>query len=206
MKLPRFYPILDTASLARTGMSNTAAAEQILSAGARILQIRHKGQITVDLQKELERIHAMARACGALLIVNDRADVAALMGVGLHLGQDDLLPTDARRITGLDAVIGLSTHNADQLRAADAQPVEYLAIGPVFSTLSKDKPDPVVGLDGVREVRKLTAKPLCAIGGITRENALDVIEAGADSVAVIGDLYSSDNLRVRVREWIALLG
>jgi thiamine-phosphate pyrophosphorylase len=123
------------------------------------------------------------------LIMNDRADLClAAEFDGVHVGQDDLSPESVRRIIGPDLWLGLSTHNADQLQEADWTSADYLAIGPVFSTSSKEKPDPVVGLEGVRLARSLTRKPLVAIGGITRANAASVIEAGADSVAVISDL------------------
>jgi thiamine-phosphate pyrophosphorylase len=137
-----------------------------------------------------------------LFVVNDRADVALLLNAALHLGQDDLAPSDARRILPAASVIGFSTHNEQQLRAADAEPVDYLAIGPIFATASKQNPDPVVGIDGLRTLRALTEKPLVAIGGITRESAPQVFEAGADSIAVIGDLMS--DVRARAAEWIAI--
>ncbi len=123
------------------------------------------------------------------LIMNDRADLclAADFG-GMHVGQEDLSPDSVRKIIGPERWLGVSTHNPEQLSEADLTSADYLAIGPVFSTSSKDKPDPVVGLEGVRRARQLTRKPLVAIGGITRANAASVIEAGADSVAVISDL------------------
>jgi thiamine-phosphate pyrophosphorylase len=121
--------------------------------------------------------------------MNDRADLAvAVECAGVHVGQDDLSPEGARRVIGPKLLLGVSTHNPEQLQAADKTSADYLAIGPVFSTASKDKPDPVVGIEGVRRARALTRKPLVAIGGITRANAASVIDAGADSVAVIGDL------------------
>ena len=122
-----------------------------------------------------------------------------LLGAALHLGQDDLAPSDARRILPATAIIGFSTHNEEQLRAGDAEPVDYLAIGPIFATGSKQNPDPVVGLDRLRALRTLTRKPLVAIGGITRELAPQVFEAGADSVAVIGDLIQSLHSRACAR-------
>jgi thiamine-phosphate pyrophosphorylase len=123
------------------------------------------------------------------LIMNDRADLClAAEFDGVHVGQDDLSPEAVRRVIGPERWLGISTHNADQVREADATSADYVAIGPVFSTSSKVKPDPVVGLDGVRRARELTRKPLVAIGGITRANAAAVIAAGADSVAVISDL------------------
>jgi thiamine-phosphate pyrophosphorylase len=121
--------------------------------------------------------------------MNDRADLCILADFdGVHVGQDDLSPESVRRIIGPDRWLGVSTHNPEQLLEADQTSADYLAIGPVFSTFSKDRPDPVVGLEGMRRTRQLTRKPLVAIGGITRANAASVIEAGADSVAVISDL------------------
>ena len=123
------------------------------------------------------------------LIMNDRADLCLAAGFdGVHVGQDDLSPESVRRIIGSDRWLGVSTHNPDQLAQADKTSADYLAIGPVFATSSKGNPDPVVGLEGVRRARQLTGKPLVAIGGITRANAASVIEAEADSVAVISDL------------------
>jgi thiamine-phosphate pyrophosphorylase len=121
--------------------------------------------------------------------MNDRADLALVAEFdGVHVGQDDPLPESARRIIGVERWLGVSTHNPEQVAEADQTSADYLAIGPVFSTSSKEKPDPVIGLEGVRRARSLTRKPLVAIGGITRANAASVIEAGADSVAVISDL------------------
>jgi thiamine-phosphate pyrophosphorylase len=121
--------------------------------------------------------------------MNDRADLALAAGFdGVHVGQEDLSPESVRKIIGPDRWLGVSTHNPEQVAEADQTSADYLAIGPVFATSSKDNPDPVVGLEGVRRARQLTRKPLVAIGGITRANAASVIEAGADSVAVISDL------------------
>ncbi len=123
------------------------------------------------------------------LIMNDRPDLAQLAEFdGVHVGQDDLSPDRARRVIGQRLWLGVSTHNPEQLAAADQGSADYIAIGPVFATASKTNPDPVVGLEGVRIARKLTHRPLVAIGGITRANCRSVIEAGADSVAVISDL------------------
>lgn len=123
------------------------------------------------------------------LIMNDRADLCLLAEFdGVHVGQEDLSPGAVRKIIGAERWLGVSTHNPEQVLEADETPADYLAIGPVFSTSSKERPDPVVGLEGVRRTRQLTRKPLVAIGGITRANAASVIEAGADSVAVISDL------------------
>ena len=184
MKLPAFYPVLDADRLPAV-----PAAEALLSAGARILQFRHKNFFSRQAFEEATRIAEMCRSAGALFVVNDRADVAALLNAGLHLGQDDLSPVDARRILPAASILGFSTHNEQQLSAGDLEPVDYLAIGPIFATGSKQNPDPVVGLDRLRKLRALTQKPLVAIGGITRALAPKVFEAGADSVAIIGDLY-----------------
>jgi len=207
-RLPAFYPVLDTFLLAKRGLSASAAAEAILDAGTRILQFRHKPFFSRAVFEDAQRVAELCRAANALFVLNDRADLAALLGAALHLGQDDLAPADARKVVGSEGIIGFSTHNREQLRAGDAEPVEYLAIGPIFSTGSKQNPDPVVGLAELRRLRELTKKPLVAIGGITRETARAVIEAGADSLAVIGDLYpeplSTAALRRRTKEWLQL--
>jgi thiamine-phosphate pyrophosphorylase len=192
MTLPPFYPIIDA----------VPAAEAMLDAGARIIQFRHKSFFSRTAFEAASRISELCRSAGALFIVNDRADIAMLLDAGLHLGQDDLAPADARRIMPAGSIIGFSTHNERQLRAADAEPVDYLAIGPIFATGSKENPDPVVGVEGLRTLRALTQKPVVAIGGITRQSAPQVFEAGADSVAVIGDLIQ--NPRASAEEWIAI--
>src|SRR5690348_7346334 len=186
MLLPRFYPILDTDVALRRGIDPVQAAEQILEGGARILQFRHKGFLSREAFTCLEKIAELARSKGVPLVVNDRADLAQVFGAGLHLGQDDLLPSVARRVVGPDTMVGYSTHNESQLRAACGEPADYLALGPVFGTVTKENPDPTVGLDELRRLRPLSNRPLVAIGGITRANARQVIDAGADSVAVIG--------------------
>ncbi len=209
MKLPRFYPILDTGILERRGVECTAAAAEMLEGGVEILQFRHKGHLSRGVFSTAKAVGELCWSAGALFVVDDRADVAAMLGAGLHLGQEDLPPALARRVTGGDQVIGFSTHNDAQMRAAAAEPVDYLAIGPIFATGSKENPDPVVGREKLREWRALTERPLVAIGGITRDNAVSVLEAGADSVAVIGDLYPEPldlrTLRERIGEWQTLL-
>jgi thiamine-phosphate pyrophosphorylase len=203
--LPKFYPILDPEIAARHGIDAVIAAEQILEGGATILQFRHKGFFSREVFAQLESVAQLCRAAGALFVVNDRADLAALTGAALHLGQDDLTPTAARQVVGAKTLIGFSTHNEHQLRAAAAEPADYLALGPIFGTSSKDNPDPVVGIDELRRLRPLTDRPLVAIGGITRANAHSVLDAGADAVAIIGDLFAGDgNVRARTQEWIAL--
>lgn len=201
MTFPAFYPILDTGLLARRGISTIAAAEAMLAAGARILQYRHKGFFSRAAFEEASRIAELCSAARALFVMNDRADIAMLLNAAVHLGQADLAPSDARRIMPPGAIIGFSTHNEPQLRSGDREPVDYLAIGPIFPTASKENPDPVVGLEGLRALRPLTTKPLVAIGGITRQTASAVLEAGADSVAVIGDLHPD---RAHIEEWLAI--
>jgi thiamine-phosphate pyrophosphorylase len=235
MRLPRFYPILDVESARRRSLDVPAVASQILEAGATILQFRHKGLFGRDIFAELEQVAVLCRQAGALLVVNDRVDIARMVSsngfdagvhhvgvhhvgvhhVGVHLGQKDLTPADARRVAGAAAIIGFSTHNERELREAESsvatQPADYLALGPIFGTATKRNPDPAVGVDELRRLRPMTSRPLVAIGGITRANARGVIEAGADSVAVIADLFPGDlslgagGVRKRVEEWLTLL-
>jgi thiamine-phosphate pyrophosphorylase len=206
MKLPPFYPLLDTGLLARRGFEVTAAAEAILEAGAGILQFRHKAFFSRDAYEQAARVAELCRAANSRFVVNDRADFAMLLDAALHLGQDDLAPADARRIMGQGSIIGFSTHNEAQLQAGDREPVDYLAIGPIFGTVSKENPDPVVGLETLRELRRITSKPLVAIGGIALERAQAVLSAGADSIAVISDLYpeplTKASLRSRAEQWM----
>ena len=205
MKLPPVYPILDTTLLQSRDCSLEVAAAAILDAGARILQIRHKGHWPRALFEQACQVKRLCDQTGATLIVNDRADIALLLGSGLHVGQDDIPPAVARRLIGADAILGYSTHNAEQLAAAAGEPATYLALGPMFPTQSKLNPDPVVGVDRLRAWRHLASKPLVAIGGITRLNAPSVLEAGADSVAIIGDLFPADcsaaSIGERMRDW-----
>jgi thiamine-phosphate pyrophosphorylase len=205
MKLPRVYPILDAELLARCGMAFETAAAALLEGGAGILQLRQKGHWGREFFLAAQQVARLCREAGTELIVNDRADFALLLGAGLHVGQDDLPPRDARRLMGSDTAIGCSSHNALQLSAAGGEPVDYVALGPVFATDSKRNPDPVLGVDEVRQCRSLLEKPLVAIGGITLRNAAEVWKAGADSVAVIGGLLperaTAQSLRERMEEW-----
>jgi thiamine-phosphate pyrophosphorylase len=187
MLLPRFYAILD-AGYFSDPTALFVTAEALVAAGCRLIQYRNKSS---NVRQMLDDGRELRRRLGAgvKLIMNDRADLCIAADFdGMHAGQEDLSPEGARRIVGPDRWVGVSTHNPEQLRQADATSADYLAIGPVFATNSKANPDPVVGLDGVRRARELTRKPLVAIGGITRFNARSVIDAGADSVAVISDL------------------
>jgi len=177
--------------------------DAVLAAGVDIVQLREKG---LEAREELQLIEVFADACrrhGRLLAVNDRADVALAAGSDvLHLGQDDLSPEGARLVVGT-RLVGISAHNSQQVKEADASPADYIAIGPVFPTTGKKNPDELVGLKGVSAARAATRKPLVAIGGITRSRAKSVIEAGADSVAVISDLLSSP--RQAAEEFLRLL-
>jgi thiamine-phosphate pyrophosphorylase len=185
--LPRLYPILDSSCFPNSA-ALFIAAEELVAAGCTLLQYRNKSgnsRLMLDEARELRwRLGASIK-----LIMNDRADLCIAASFdGLHVGQDDLLPESARRIIGPDRWLGVSTHTPEQLAEADTTSADYLAIGPIFATSSKVNPDPVVGLEGLRRARELTRKPLVAIGGITRANARSVIDAGANSVAVISDL------------------
>ena len=209
MNLPRLYPILDTASLERRGCGVEKAAGAFLEGGADILQFRHKGHWSRTRFEQASAVARMCREQDVLLIVDDRADIAMLLGAGLHVGQDDLPPRDARKLIGPDAILGFSSHNPQQLGQAGGEPANYIAFGPVFPTASKHNPDPVVGVEQLSSCRGLTDKPLVAIGGITRQNARAVFAAGADSVAVIGDLLPEDctsrSLRERMEQWQQLV-
>jgi thiamine-phosphate pyrophosphorylase len=202
------YPILDSDTLHARGCPVIDAARALLEAGAEILQYRHKEYWSRDIVAEAERVANLCRDHGALFIVNDRADYAKLLGAGLHLGQNDLPPRAARNLLGPEAVIGYSTHNAKQLAAAASEPVDYIALGPIFGTLSKRNPEPVVGVGNLQAWRALAPQPLVAIGGITRANAPSAWQAGADTVAVIGDLFPAmcdpDSIRERMGEWLRL--
>jgi thiamine-phosphate pyrophosphorylase len=205
VKLPRLYAILDAGCFADAD-ALLGAAQDFVAAGCALIQYRNKSrnarmmlEHARELRKRLSHPDAVKGAASEwgtqgvensiTLIMNDRADLCLAAGFdGVHVGQDDLSPESVRKIIGPDRWLGVSTHNPEQVAQADQTSADYIAIGPVFATASKDKPDPVIGLEGVRRARQLTRKPLVAIGGITRANAASVIEAGADSVAVISDL------------------
>jgi thiamine-phosphate pyrophosphorylase len=177
------------------GRDVPSVVDALARAGARLIQLRTKGLADRGHLALAREAVAAARASGALLVVNDRADIAVLSGAdGVHVGQDDLGGADARAVVGTGRLLGVSTHGLVQLEAAASGPADYVAIGPVFSTRSKANPDPVVGLEMVRRARAATARPLVAIGGITRASAREVIEAGADGVAVISDLLDAPDL------------
>ncbi len=201
--LPRLYAILDSANFQDTEALCLSAAE-LIAGGVTLLQYRNKNG---NARHMLAQARELRRRLGPAvkLIMNDRADLCLAAGFdGVHVGQDDLSPEGVRKVTGHDLWLGVSTHNPEQLAAADKTTADYLAIGPVFSTRSKGNPDPVIGLEGVRRARVFTHKPLVAIGGITRENCRSVIAAGADTVAVISDLIREP--RKSAEEFFRILG
>ncbi len=196
LHLPRLYAIIDAGLLAtrvppeRLTAELCEFAEALVSGGVTLFQYRAKKLSSREMlshARELRRTLGLDRT----LLMNDRADLCLAAGFdGVHLGQDDLSPEGARKIVGKHLWIGVSTHSTEQAKWVAESEADYVAIGPVFATTTKQNPDPVVRLEGVRAVRAVTSKPLVAIGGITRANARSVIEAGADSVAVIGDLLT----------------
>jgi thiamine-phosphate pyrophosphorylase len=206
MNLPRVYPILDTRLIRDRALDVVDAAEAFLEAGAKILQLRHKDFFGRDLFRQAQQMASLCRENDALFVINDRADVALLLDAALHVGQDDLLADSARQIVGANRVLGVSTHNEEQFRDASTTSADYLALGPIFGTSNKLNPDPTVGVNELARLRMLSTKPLVAIGGITREHARSVWLAGADSIAVVGDLYPQDcdkpALRARMEEWL----
>jgi thiamine-phosphate pyrophosphorylase len=201
--LPRLYVILDAALL---NNSPHECAQDLAAAGIRLLQYRDKSGSARELLKTSGELIASLKSQGASLVVNDRPDVAALAGAaGVHVGQDDLSPEQARVVVGKEMWVGVSTHNLEQFRRAAVSSADYIAVGPIFTTTSKANPDPVVGLELIRQVRALTDKPIVAIGGITLERAASVIAAGADSVAVIGDVLRAAKPGERARRFLETL-
>jgi thiamine-phosphate pyrophosphorylase len=203
-ELPRLYPITDRRP---SGLTHAEQVARLCEGGARLVQLREKHLPAREFQAEVLEALRVARLFGARLIINDRADVALVVGAdGVHLGQDDMPPGAARLVLGEEKIVGFSTHNVGQAVAAARLPVDYIAVGPVFDTSSKENPDPVVGLEGVRRVREAIGNvPLVAIGGITAETAPSVLEAGADSVAVIGALLNTSDPAEITRRTRALL-
>jgi thiamine-phosphate pyrophosphorylase len=187
--LPRLYAIIDASFFAETPALLASAAE-LRAAGVILFQYRNKSGSARQMLSQSRELRRKLE--GAILIMNDRADLCLAAGFdGVHVGQEDLSVESARRMVGDKLWVGVSTHVPGQVQAAAAGPTDYVAVGPVFATSTKANPDPVIGLEGVRLARGLTRKPLVAIGGITRANCRAVIEAGADSVAVISDLLDS---------------
>src|SRR5215510_3328018 len=198
--LPRLYTIAD----ASFG-DPVRLAEILFNAGARIVQVRNKKGSARELLQQVERILSFAPH-RAEIIVNDRVDVALIAGAGgVHLGQDDVPPVEARRILGLERMIGLSTHNLGQAMEAEKLPVDYVAVGPIFLTVTKENPYPVVGLENLTAICQAIRKPVVAIGGIQLENAVDVLQTGATSIAAIRDVLSARDVASRVQSWIERL-
>lgn len=188
--LPKIYPITN-AEL--SGLSHAEQVKQMTEAGSTFIQLREKAATSRDLYCEAVEAITVARQSGVALIINDRVDIAlAIDADGVHLGQDDLDPVIARQIFGKDKIIGYSTHSLEQVREAMTKPVDYIAFGPIFPTSTKADHDPVVGLQMIRTVKDLIGEmPLVVIGGINRSNILDVLAAGADSAAIISDVFIS---------------
>lgn len=205
-KLPRLYAIVDASMFEGEESARQKTLDyvrELLAGGATLIQYRNKkaaARELLDYARELRR----ATWEKAIFILNDRADFCLASGCdGVHVGQEDLSVEAVRRVTGEGSLIGVSTHNLEQILEAEKTTADYVAVGPIFATTTKTNPGPVVGLDLVRAARKATSKPLVAIGGITRANCRSVIEAGADSVAVISDLQESP--REKVREFLQVL-
>lgn len=203
------YPILDASFLPIENRESFLCklASDLLDAGVTLLQYRNKEGSARRQLEDACILREVLPAGRVQLIFNDRADLAVIAGFdGVHVGQTDLSPDGARRVVGESGVVGISTHNEEQLRKAIDSPADYVAIGPVFTTNSKQNPDPVVGQEGVKLARSLTSKPLVAIGGINLTNAGQVLAAGADSVAVISCVFSSPDPAKIVRDFLQLSG
>ena len=202
--LPRLYAILDSALARQHGWDPLDLGRAFLEGGARLIQIRAKDEPSGAFLDLCDALVTMAAPYAASIIVNDRADLARLAGAaGVHVGQEDLPPAKARAIVGPEAMVGLSTHSLAQLEAAAAEPVSYLAVGPVFGTATKDTGYVAVGLGLVKEAAaRVPGLPIVAIGGISLERAPDVLSAGARSVAVISDLVTGGDPAKRVRAYV----
>jgi thiamine-phosphate pyrophosphorylase len=199
---PPLYAILDPSLISTPILPLT---ENLAGAGVRLMQLRDKRASGGKLFAQSRELGAVLVLRGARFIVNDRPDVALLAkSGGVHVGQDDLPVEEARRVVGTAAWVGVSTHNIEQFRSAAATSADYIAVGPIFPTASKENPDPVVGLALLREIRALTSKPIVAIGGITLETAAEVYRAGADSLAVIRDLLAAGDPAARAQEYLAI--
>jgi thiamine-phosphate pyrophosphorylase len=201
---PFLYAILDAHRLGDRPAG--AAAEALARGGAALVQLRAKDVTDRRLLAMAEEARDGARRGGALFLVNDRPDVALLLGAdGVHLGQDDVPPADARRLLGGEAVVGFSTHSLAQLQAALREPIDYVALGPIFATATKADAEPVVGVATLASARALTDLPLVAIGGIDRARAADVVAAGADGLAVVSALLDAPDLAEAARAFVAAL-
>ena len=209
--LPKLYAIVDRATLNARGIAVREFARELREAGVRLLQYRDKANGPQEILRAAREIDEAFDGAPVIRLMNDRADLAVLAGwEGVHVGQEDLGVEAARRVLGnglCKALVGVSTHNEQQVRAAITSAPDYVAVGPVYRTASKSNPDPVVGLDLLRKARAMTELPIVAIGGITLANARDVIDAGADAVAVIGGLLVEGRpVREVARDFLEVLG
>jgi thiamine-phosphate pyrophosphorylase len=205
---PKLYAIVDRVTLDARGIPVRESAQELRAAGVRMVQYRDKLNGTQEILRAANEIDEAFQGVEVARIMNDRADLAVLAGWdGVHVGQGDLSVAAARRVLGASEMVGISTHNEEQVQMALASVPDYVAVGPVFRTASKANPEPVVGLELVRKARALTELPVVAIGGITLGNARSVMEAGADAVAVIGGLFVEGRTVVEVaRDFLEVLG
>ena len=192
LALPKLYAIADRETLDRRGLRLSSFAGEMARAGVRLLQLRDKVSAPQEVLRGAAAIAGEFEGTDARLVMNDRADLAVLAGwSAVHVGHLDMPPAAVRRVFGqAHSLVGVSTHNDEQVRVAEASCADYVAVGPVFTTSTKSDAEPVIGLEGVRRARALTRKPIVAIGGITRENVRSVVDAGADSVAVVGGFFA----------------
>ena len=206
LKLPRIYPITDVRI---SGISQAGQVERLIAGGAEVIQLREKYASSGEFYASAKQALEIARKSGVRIIINNRVDIAlALKADGMHLGQDDMPPEKAREILGDEAIIGFSTHSIEQVHNALDLPIDYVAIGPIFQTRTKENPYAVVGLAGLRAVRGMAGNiPLVAIGGINTGNLRSVFDAGADSAAMIGAILSDPaNIKERIYTFMSLSG
>ena len=203
--LPKIYPITD---VSLSGTSHAEQVERLIAGGAKFIQLREKHASPLDFFEAAKSAVEIARQHDVKIIINDRVDIARALGAdGVHLGQVDLPPSAARQILGSEAIIGFSTHSVEQAIKAAAHGVNYIAIGPIFETTTKEKPDPVVGLDGLRKVKKsIDQIQLVAIGGIGLDDIRDVMAAGADSAALISAIVGdSETISVKTAQFLNIV-
>jgi thiamine-phosphate pyrophosphorylase len=199
ISLPKIYPLTD---VALSGLTHAEQVNALIEGGARFIQIREKNASSDEFYRSVVECLDAAKPAGAKIIVNDRVDIAMAAGAhGVHLGQTDLPPSEARKLLGEEALIGISTHSIEQVRSALEMPVDYLAFGPIWLTSTKENPDPVVGSELLRKVNGMVGGlPVVAIGGINASNLVATLSAGADSAAIISDLYRGpDSVAARYR-------
>jgi len=201
--IPRVYAITDREM---TGLPHAEQVRRLAAGGIRLIQLRDKTASPREFYRAAQQAMRVAREVGVNLIINDRVDIALSVDAdGVHVGQDDLPPEKVRALVGDGKIVGFSTHSIEQAIAADSLPVDYIAIGPIFPTMTKRDHEPVVGLDLVRQVRHTIGRPLVAIGGISLETAAKVVQAGADTVAVITGLLKAEDITQQARAFCDLL-